>query len=308
MTYKTYSRTEWFAYRVRAHLRWAREQGIGRLIEEDDLNPLRRARISSRKRAFAAAHHIAPYAMPVFVVGLQRSGTNMIVRGFEESPAFEVHNENDQRVFDRFRLKGLPEVRQVVGSSDHEFVLMKPLCDSHRTNELLDDLGSPTPGKALWIYRDVDSRARSALAKFGSANREALLAIAVGNDAGMWQSGGVDDATRGVIRDHVDESITPESAAALFWWVRNSLYFAQGLDSRSDVMLLSYERVIADPAASIRRACNFLGVAYGAQLHNHVAARGVANPEPLTIDPRIRALCDGLDHRLRSHEAGTSPP
>ena len=40
-----------------------------------------------------------------------------------------------------------------ISYSWHEYVLFKPLCDSHRTVELLEGLGTPTPGKAIWAYR-----------------------------------------------------------------------------------------------------------------------------------------------------------
>ena len=42
---------------------------------------------------------------PVYLVGLQRSGTNMLARGLDIAPEFEVHNENDRAVFDHYLLR-----------------------------------------------------------------------------------------------------------------------------------------------------------------------------------------------------------
>ena len=61
-------------------------------------------------------------------------------------------------------------------------MLFKPLCDSHRTDHLLDDLRTASPGRAVWVYRDVDGRVRSALAKFGDGNRQVLREFADGTN------------------------------------------------------------------------------------------------------------------------------
>jgi len=113
--------------RLRRHWHWGRRQGFGRLIEEDQLNPVARMRLALGKRRWRRAHSVAPNATPVFLIGLQRSGTNMIARGLEEAPEFEVRNENDRAAFDRFRLRPDPMVRDLVMRSGHRYVLFKPL-------------------------------------------------------------------------------------------------------------------------------------------------------------------------------------
>jgi hypothetical protein len=152
------------ARRARRHLRWGRTEGFSRLVEEDELNPVTRARVAAAKWRWRRSHPRAPgLATPVYLVGLQRSGTNMIARGLDVAPEFEVHNENDRAVFDHFLLRDDAVVRRVVKASPHDYVLLKPLCDSHRVDHLLDSLGTASPGRAIWAYRDVDGRARSAV-------------------------------------------------------------------------------------------------------------------------------------------------
>jgi hypothetical protein len=106
----------------------------------------------------------------------------MLVRGLERAPEFAVYNENSAAAFRRFRLRPDSVIRTLVDSSRHPYVLLKPLCDSHRTPELLDGLGTASPPHALWVYRSVDARVRSALAKFGDANLRALRDVAAGRD------------------------------------------------------------------------------------------------------------------------------
>jgi hypothetical protein len=290
--------------RIRRHWRWGREQGFGRLIEEDQLNPLGRLRLAASKRRWRREHHVAPNAVPVYLIGLQRSGTNMIARGLDEAPEFEVHSENDGSAFQHFQLRPNPVVRELVARSGHRYVLFKPLCDSHRAPELLDEMGTPSPGRAIWAYRDVDGRVRSAVSKFGPANLQALRRIAAGQGAGMWQAGGLTDQALELVRGFDMAAMSPESAAALFWYLRNHLYFELGLDRRPDVLLVSYGAMVADPAAEMGRICEFLDLPYRAELHAHVDARAAGDRPLLEIDPRVRRLCDELASQLASAHAG----
>ena len=289
--------------RVLRHWRWGREQGFRRLIEEDQLNPFSRARLSLEKRRWRRAHSVAPNAVPVYLVGLQRSGTNMIARGLEEAPEFEVRNENDRAAFHRFQLRPNEVIRQIVASSGQRYVLFKPLCDAHRTPELLDEMRTPSPGRAIWAYRDVDGRVRSAVAKFGSTNLHVLQRIAAGDDHGMWQAGGLSEANRALIAQFDYASISAESAAALFWYLRNSLYFELGLDQRPDVLLVPYGAMVERSRDEMGRICEFLDLPYRPQLDAHVDARAPSGRAPLEIDAELRRLCDELTARLERARA-----
>jgi hypothetical protein len=219
------------------------------------------------------------------------------VRGLEMSPEFEVRNENDRAAFERFRLRPNPVVRRLVVASGHRYVLMKPLTESHRVRELLDDMGTARAGRAIWAYREVDGRVRSALAKFGSNNLLVLREIAAGGGADRWQAQGLSEENRRLIESFDYDRMSPESAAALFWYVRNALFFEQGLDGRDDVMLASYDAFLADPERHMRALAAFLDFPYRPELVEHMAPRSVPAP-PLEIDPAIRRRTDELQDRL----------
>lgn len=280
------------ARRVLRHARWARAEGVRRLIAEDRLNPAERLRTTVAERRWRRRHGVAPgQARPVYLVGLQRSGTNMLVRGLDAAPEVEARNENDRELFHRFRLRGDDVLLDVIGRSRHRIVLVKPLCDSHRVADLLA-LPTGVPGRALWMWRDADDRARSEVAKFGDANLRALRAIAAG-DTGIWQAGELDPA---VVSSFDLDVMDPYTAAALFWYLRNRLYFSLGLDQRADVQLLSYASLLADPVAAAHRVCAFIGLPFRPSFVAGVAAG--PSRSPLPIDPRVRALCDELTARL----------
>lgn len=293
---RTQSSAGWLLERIQRRLDWVRR--LGQFVGEDKLHPLERIRTTSAKRRWRRLHRVAPRAVPVFVVGVQRSGTNMLVRGLERAPEFEVHNEDDRRAFQRFRLRSDDEIRALVSRSGHAYVLFKPLCDSHRATELLDDLGAPSAGRAIWIYRHYEGRARSAVAMFGSNNLNVLRELRAGHGQGRWQAQGLSAASWDLIASTDYEALSPEAAAALFWCVRNEIYFEQGLDARSDVMLVSYEAFLEAPTATMGALCNFLEFAYDDRLVAHIRRRPERGRGELALPPAIQERCDALERRL----------
>ncbi|HEY3534880.1 MAG TPA: hypothetical protein VGK60_04875, partial [Pedococcus sp.] len=103
---ETQSALPYYLRKVRRHVHWARTEGLGRLVEEDRLDPRERVSTAWRKAQWRRHHAVvAGEARAVYVVGLQRSGTNMLLRGVDAAGEVEVRGENDRRVFDRFRLR-----------------------------------------------------------------------------------------------------------------------------------------------------------------------------------------------------------
>lgn len=290
------------------HVRWARTEGIARLIEEDRLNPWERALTSVRKAQWRRAHPLVPgSARPVYVVGLQRSGTNMLLRGVDQAPEVEVRNENDREVFYRYRLRPDEVLRQTVQSSGHAIVLVKPLCESHLVDRLLD-LPNLPEGRAVWVYRDYVSRARSEVSKFGDSNLQALRVIARGDGDTIWQGQRLPEESVALVRSFDLEGMSPESAAVLFWVVRNQLFFDLGLDRRDDVMALSYNAFVASPEGQMRRLCDFIGLAYRSALCSHVEARESHGSAQLDLEPRLADLAEALTARLAGESVRRARP
>ena len=112
-----------------------------------------------------------------------------------------------------------------------------------------------------------------------------------------------------LIRSFDLATMTPLSAAALFWYVRNRLVFELGLDRRDDVLLVSYDAMVRAPDAEMRRISAFLGFPYDARLAAGIAPRGAprgarpaareASTRPgVALDPRVEALCAALGAQL----------
>ncbi|WP_157635624.1 hypothetical protein [Nostocoides japonicum] len=226
----------------------------------------------------------------------------MLLRGFDVAPEVEVRGENDRTVFERFRLRSPDILVDTVRSSRHQIVLVKPLCDSQQVDRLLD-LDGMRPGKAVWAWRDPYDRARSEVSKFGDSNLQALRAIAAGTDFGMWQGERLPDASREIVQSFDVDAMTAETAAVVFWAVRNLLYFDLGLAGRDDVFLSSYDALVRNPAGHMRRLCEFLAFPYRVELHEHIQPRDTFESRPLDVDPKAAALADDVSSRLAAAEA-----
>jgi sulfotransferase family protein len=296
---------EWLVRTGMRNVQWVRAEGFRRLIEEHELHPVRRAAVAAQKARWRRAHPLpAGEAAGVFLTGVPRSGTNMMVRGLGASPEFEVRNEGDRLAFHRYRLRPIAVVRDLVLASGHRFVLFKPLLDSHRIPSLLDGLGTMTAPKAVWAYRNVDGRVHSALSKFGPAATSALSAIASGAGSGSWQAQGLSGESLELIRSVRWETATDADGVALLWYVKNRLFFEMGLDRRPDVHLVSYDALVREPASTMRALCEFLGAAWDERLSAHIDRRAQRGRDAVPLDPRLRGLCDDLSAELDAVLAG----
>ena len=284
--------------RVRRHIEWVRTEGLQKLIEEDRLDPILRGRLAMSKWHWRRQHGVQRgNARPVFLVGLQRSGTNMITRGIEAAPECAVYNENNGAAFHRFRLRPLPVILDLVTKSAHELVIMKPLCDSHRLDELLA-IGTLQPARAVWIYRSFEGRARSAVAKFGDHSTRVLRAIAAGQGANLWQAQRLSDESLELVRRLDLHHIDPHSSAAALWCIRNAILFEQAYDRCPDVLVVSYDRFILQPELEMRRLCGFIGLADRPELTQHIDERALRTAKRLDLDPIVRDACERLQARL----------
>jgi hypothetical protein len=279
--------------RASRHVSRARRHGPRRLLEED----AERVEIALRKARWRLTHDCRPAAIPVHVVGLQRSGTNMLVDALKRS---SVHNESrDSAAFAHYALRDDAIVRELVVRSRSRAVVFKPLFDSHRVLELLDDLGTPTRGRAIWIYRAMEGRVRSSMAMWPDNARRVLGAIADGR-TDLWQAGGLSAERLRLVRELVGGGLSQESASALLWYLRNSLVFDLGLPGRPDVAIIAYEDLLRDPERRLRSLCAFIGIPYDRRMARGISERPPATAGVLAIDPEIARRCEELHERLNA--------
>lgn len=287
--------------KVQRNWRWGRTHGWANLIEEHDLDPRVRVPRAARQLRWTMQHAGPPgQARPVFLVGAQRSGTNMIAHGLDQAPEVEVYNEGNRRAFAAFQLREAAVIEALVARSRRPFVLFKPLCDTDRTADLLDRPWGGPSARAIWAFRDMRGRVRSHVLKFGTSNLDAFQEFVRGTPKPSWQLRGVSAENLDLIRGLDVDRMSACTASALFWYVRNSQYFEHGLDGRPDVMLADYGAFLADPETAMRRLCDFIGFPYRPGLIDHIEPQVRTPHTDVVIDDRVAALCGQLEERLRA--------
>lgn len=243
----------------------------------------------------------SPHAATVLIVGCQRSGTSMFLRIVERDWRAQVFGEKSvlfhDRVGDRRMIDQAAAVDRV-SAARARLVAIKPLVESHRVPELIEAFPRTI---AVWMFRDARSVALSNLAAFGRDNGKTDMAPILARDAHDWRSAGASPTTldrAAALAAHVSE---PVEWAALFWWVRNSIFFDQGYDTHPAIFTCAYDDVVGDPVAVMTGLYRAAGVAFpGEHVTSDVDARSVGRHRDLALHPEIGAACDEMFARLRS--------
>ena len=226
---------------------------------------------------------------PFFVVGAQRSGTNMFMDTVERSPLVWTYNEGAASAFRQYRLREPERIARLVRRGPARAVVFKPLCDSHLTDRLLEQ----QPGsKAIWIYRSYPDVINSGVKMWGG-NERAMRWISEGRwlDLG-WRGERLSLEAIDLVERHYKEGLSPAEATAMFWYLRTSFFFELGLYRDPRVLLVRYEDLVGDPERSFRRCFAFLGCEFEPGYVADVVTTSVGKEDPPPLRSEISALCD----------------
>ena len=232
-----------------------------------------------------------------FVFGCQRSGTKMLMRVLDEVPDTRVYHENHAIAFEDFELRSDRVVRALIALNPAPVQVFKPICDAHRASDLLD--AHPT-ARGLWIVRQPDAVARSALKKWGDHQKDVIQAILDGDTTTWgWRTARVTGSMQARLQAATDGQVTDAEGALLFWWLRNQFFFAQSLQDHPRMRLVHYEALATEPEAAFPTVFGHLGVGFSPRFVADVRATSV-DRAPLEVRPKVRALCDDLYARLQA--------
>jgi hypothetical protein len=258
------------------------------------------------KKAFLASKYLvhnlrtfsakAAAKTTVFVAGHQRSGTNMLMDILERSYETEVYHERDSRAFDNYRMRELPVIRDLQRASQSPYFILKALCELQDLPELM---AAFPPAYTLWLVRDYRDVVNSAVRSFPDFARYARL-LADDPEAAGWRGQGMSRETRSIVRSVVHPEITETSAAALQWYVRNTLFFERGLDRDPRVRVIHYENLVQNPQAEFAGIFQFLKLKYAPWMGKDIFGTSVGKHREPDIDAPIRALCEEMMTRFHA--------
>lgn len=230
----------------------------------------------------------------VFVAGMQRSGTNMLMDLIERSMLTDVYHERDPRAFDNYMMREPAVIRGLVERSRAPHFVIKCLCELDRLPSLMSEFA---PSKALWIVREYRDAVNSALVSFGRFSQQ-IERVAKGKADGEWFAGGLSDDTRRLVRELWHPDMNEASAAALIWYFRNLLFFQMGLDRDRRVKLLSYEALVSAPAQQCEQVFAFLDLPFSPFITRKVFASSISKKAPPPVAEPVARLCDELTQRF----------
>jgi hypothetical protein len=244
--------------------------------------------------------------LTVFVAGVHRSGTNMMMEILERSWKTAVFNESDGRAFDNYLMREKAVIRGLVDQSAAPVVVIKALHEAHDLRNLLEAFA---PAKAIWMFRSFYDVVNSSLRRWpgrGDGRRNKIDAIVQDRGLADWRGLGMTDETHRVVCQHYSPNIDDASAEALFWVYRNQLFFDQAFDADPRVLLVSYERLVSDDASYAAVVRRFLEIDFTRAMQRVAHLESVRKHPAPCLDPDIEALCKQMQARLEDvHARGT---
>jgi len=241
-----------------------------------------------------------PVARYVFVAGMQRSGTNLLMDVLDASAQTQVFHETDARAFDHYEMRELVVIRQLAQQCPAPLFVIKALCELDRIKALMDAF---TPAKTLWVVRDWRDSVNSAIKSFPNFVPQ-WQRLAQG-DTRDWRGRGMSPATRELLAAYFHPDASEAEGAAMMWFYRNVLYFEQGLSADARVRVVFYENMVQHPQREVAAAYDFLGLqGGGAGIARRIHTRSVKHRSRPDIAPAVALLCDELLARFVALPAG----
>jgi Sulfotransferase family len=233
----------------------------------------------------------------LFVAGVQRSGTNMVMDLLEWSRWTAVFHETDPLAFENYEMLPPEVIQRLASQTRAPWFVIKSLCELDRIPALMDMF---SPARTLWVLRDFEDSTRSAIRSFGNFARQ-LRRLALEEHPGDWRGRGMSDATRRVLRLFARDDLSEVSAAALMWYYRNTLFFEQGLDRDPRVRLVFYESLVRDPTTVMSDVFGRLGLPdWSPWIVRFVQDHPARRERNAEMDPAVRQLCEALRGRFEA--------
>ncbi len=249
-------------------------------------------------RRYKSIRHYLGTGLPrthVFVAGMQRSGTNMLMETLEWNLHTDVYHETDERAFENYEMRPVSVIQDLAQRSQAPFFIIKALCELDRIRNFLDTF---TPAKAIWIVRHYHDSTNSAIRSFRNFAPQ-VMRLAKNRDSDGWRGRGMSDHTQALLQAIARADMDEASAAALTWYYRNVLFFEQSLDQDARACLLHYEDLVRDPAGKITALCDFLGLpGCGPWMTRYIHAHSVRKTQPPTLMPEVEQACAMLMDRF----------
>jgi hypothetical protein len=250
--------------------------------------------------------HSSTKKLPVFIVGCNRSGTNMVCEAIGLSPhGWDYRERALSLAFNGFYLRADWIIERLIRHTPAPIVSFGSILDSQFTNDLLSRFEG---AKAIWVYRRFEDVVNSCVRqRWGEHQRNLARWVAQGELEKLGARGkNISNDTVQLFGKLFHEDLSDEDAACFYWYMRNQLYFDLNLHTNPRVLIVQYEDTVLNEEKAFRRIFDFLGFPYHPEVISAVFASSVGKHTIPKISPAIKEVCDILKIKLDERYARTS--
>ncbi len=109
----------------------------------------------------------------------------------------------------------------------------------------------------------------------------------------------VSEAKTALVKRWYNSEMNTYEAAALFWLVRNDIFFSKNLDADSRVLALDYNELVSKPFPVMKTIYQFAGRPTPmARIVSEVHCNSKGKGKAVNISPEIEECCEAVWHRL----------
>ena len=251
-----------------------RSWGLGRAIQThpDDGRYMRRKRVINRLKNFDVERaisrvlerrrkwrqlrrtpHPTTEKLPVFIVGGNRSGTNIVCKAIGKSPHGWAYQEREfSLAFNAHYLRADWIIEWLIRRTPAAIISFGSILDSQFTDDLLLRFEG---ARAIWVYRRYEDVANScARMQWGYHLKDLVRWVARGELERLGARGErISADTVRLFGELFREDLSTEDSACLYWYLRNQLYFNLNLHTDPRVLIVQYEDTVLNKEKAFRR-------------------------------------------------------
>lgn len=249
--------------------------------------------------------HPTTEKLPVFIVGCNRSGTNMVCGAIGKSLHGWAYKESEfSLAFNGYYLRPDWIIEQLIRRTPAPIISFGSILDSQFAHDLLKRFEG---ARAIWVYRHYQDVANScARMQWGSHLKDLVRWVAHGELDKLGARGkNISIDTVQLFHELFHEDISIEDGASLYWYMRNQLYFDLKLNTNPHTLIVQYEDAVLNREKAFQRIFDFLGFPYDPGIIDGIFASSVGkHPQP-DIAPAIQEVCHTLQVKLDTQFART---